>query len=55
MEQIALLGDIGRDIGGVGHRIFVADDGREARIRSGDKRRQESWPGTIGKNVKGET
>ena len=26
VEEVALLGGVGRDIGGIGHRIFVADD-----------------------------
>ena len=29
VEQVSLLGDIGRDIGCIGHRIFVADDRAE--------------------------
>ena len=28
-KQVALLGGVGRDVGGIGHRIFVADDGAE--------------------------
>ena len=27
MKQVAFLGDVGRDIGGIGHGIFVADNG----------------------------
>ena len=38
VKQIALLGDIGRDVGRIGHRIFVADDCSEARDQFGRER-----------------
>ncbi len=39
VEQVAFLGDIGRDVGRIGHRVFVADDRRGiAAISSGGKR-----------------
>ena len=40
VKQVALLGDVGRDVGGVGHRIFVADDGAKPRDQFGRKRRR---------------
>ena len=40
VEQVAFLGDIGRDIGGVRDRIFVADDGAEFCDQLGRKRRR---------------
>ena len=35
VKQVALLGDVGRDVGRIGHRIFVADDGAETRDQFG--------------------
>ncbi len=31
MKQVPLLDDIRLDVGRVGHRVFVADDGAKAR------------------------
>ena len=39
MEQAALLGEVGRDIGGIRHRVFVADDIAESCDQFGRKRR----------------
>ena len=39
VEQVALLGDVGRNIGGVRDRIFVADDSAELCDQFGWKRR----------------
>ena len=40
VKQVALLGDVGRDIGRIGHRIFVADDRAETRDQFGRERRR---------------
>ena len=39
MKQVAFLGDVGRDIGGIGHGIFVADNSTKFRDQFGGKRR----------------
>ena len=45
MKQVARLREILRQFLGLGHRIFVADDGREARNQIGRQRRlREFWP-----------
>src|ERR1700674_3205559 len=38
MKQAALFGNVGRNVGGVSHRVFVADDGAESRDQVGRKR-----------------
>ena len=40
MKQVALLGDVGRDVGRIGYRIFVADDGAKPRDQFGRERRR---------------
>ena len=42
VKQVALFGDVGRDIGRIGHRIFVADDFAEPRDQFGRERR-DGW------------
>ena len=39
MEQVALLGDVRRDVGRIGDRVFVADDGAEFRDQFRRQRR----------------
>ena len=44
VKQVALLGDIGRDVGRVGHRVFVTDDmAQNCAISSGEQRRRGGW------------
>jgi hypothetical protein len=47
VKQVAFLGDIRRDIGGIGHRIFVADDGAKLCDQLGRKRGQGGWFGAL--------
>ncbi len=42
VKQVAFLGDVGRDIGGIGHRIFVADNSAKFCDQFGRKRRYAS-------------
>ena len=47
VKQVALLGDVGRDIGGIGHRIFVADDGAKFCDQLGREAAELLEPWTI--------
>ena len=47
MKQVAFLGDVGRNIGGIGHCIFVADDRAKFRDQIGGKRRHGTFPGAL--------